>query len=86
MINNLKDLDALFKLCRKRGIPEMEISGIKFKVGDLPKEGARAGDDTETDSDNPYGDFPDRVLTNEELIYYSSGGAQGTAPPEVGKQ
>lgn len=86
MINNLKDLDALFKLCRKRGIPEMEISGIKFKVGDLPKERTGGSDDTEADSDNPYGEFPDRVLTNEELMFYSSGGAQGTAPPEVEKQ
>lgn len=88
MITDLKDLEKLFKACRKHGISEMDYQGIKFKLGDLPKGSVPRGTefDNEIESDNPYSDFPDRMLTNDELAFYSSGGITGTPPPEVKAQ
>lgn len=34
---NLKELEKLLKLCRKQGITELEMQGMHFKFGDLPK-------------------------------------------------
>lgn len=84
MINELKDLEKLLKLCRRQGVSDMEIEGIKFKLGDVPQQVSRGTEaETEGDAENPYSGFPERILTNEELMFYSSGGVQGTEPPEA---
>ena len=70
MINDFKDLEKLFKLCRKQGIYEMDFNGIKFKVGDLPVE----KDYSTQEVANQLDGFPDGVLTPEQLAFYSSGG------------
>lgn len=70
MIENLKDLEKLFKLCRKQGISEIDLSSMKFKLGDLPIE---RGSIPEAPS-NPYTGFPEGELTPEQLMFYSSGG------------
>lgn len=72
-IGDIKDLDRLFKLCRKHGIEEMDFQGIKFKLGPEPIKSKDVNQD-EVDTDNPYSNFPDRVLTEEELAFYSAGG------------
>lgn len=83
MIADLRDLEKLFKICRRQGIVEMDYQGIKFKLGDLPREqGSVSFIEDSGDKKNPYSDFPDRELTPEELMYYSSGGELGIAPPE----
>lgn len=86
MISDLKDLEKLFKACRKHGVSEMDYQGIKFKLGELQLLPGKIVDQDEIESDSPYSDFPNRPLTNEELMYYSSGGAQGIPPPEVNAQ
>jgi hypothetical protein len=72
MIENLKDLEKLFKLCRKHGIQEIDLSRTQFKLGDLPKDETELQEVTE--SVEPYGNFPQGELTPEQLIFYSSGG------------
>ena len=75
VLSELKDLEKLFKLCRKQGISEMEIQGIKFKLGDMPQQVSRGtSDEAEVDPENPYAGFPGGILSNEELAYWSSGG------------
>lgn len=72
-IANLKELDALLKLCRKRGVTEIDLGIVKLKMGDLPAE-ERAISGPEVDADNPYANFPQGELTPEQLMFYSSGG------------
>lgn len=36
-INNLKDLEAVAKLCRKIGIKSLIIDGIQIEMGDMPE-------------------------------------------------
>ncbi len=36
MINDLKDLKALFKLCRAQGVTEIKLSGVEISFGSLP--------------------------------------------------
>lgn len=84
MITDLKDLDKLFKICRKNGISEMDYQGIKFTLGELPQQ--RSVSQEQVEPESIYETVPDRVLTKEELIFYSSGGIEGEAPPEVKNQ
>lgn len=74
VLSELKDLERLFKLCRKQGISEMEIQGIKFKLGEVPNVPRGTVSEVEAGTDNPYADFPDGELTPEQLMFYSSGG------------
>ena len=72
MIESLKDLEKLLKLCRKQGVQEIDFHGVKLKLGDLPQE-----DNYQLVNepiDNPYKNFPDGELTPEQLMFYSSGG------------
>ena len=73
-------------MCRKSGVTEFSCGTFTCKLGELPSAKAQQqadADQNEVPSDNPWSQFPDRILTNEELTYYSTGGAQGEAPPEV---
>jgi hypothetical protein len=36
MINDIKDLEKLFKLCRKQGVNEFKMNGVEIKFVDLP--------------------------------------------------
>lgn len=76
MIKDLKDLKNLLKLCRSQGVTELEFGGVRLKLGDLPIEKSKQEhvDDNEIDSDNPYSNFPDGILTAEQLAFYSAGG------------
>ena len=38
MINDFKDLERLFKLCRKNGVYEIDLHGVKLKLTELPTE------------------------------------------------
>lgn len=77
MINSIKELEQLLKLCRKQGVLEIKCHGVEFKLGDLPpKQGETASDAIE----NTYAEFPTGELTPEQLIYYSSGGSPDQDP------
>lgn len=71
MIDNLKDLEKLLKLCRKQGVFEIKLGSIELKLGELPAENGQAVSD---DIENPLKNFPQGELTSTQLIFYSSGG------------
>lgn len=82
MIESLKDLEKLLKLCRKQGITDIELGNIKLKFGDLPSDKSVVLED-EITSDNPYANFPDTILTPSQLAFYSAGGDPSEDPELV---
>lgn len=76
MINDLKELQKLFKLCRAQGITEIKLNGVEFKMGNLPvdKNNQEVYTDVDDSPQNPYSNFPQGELSPEQLIFYSSGG------------
>jgi hypothetical protein len=81
MVTTLKDLEKLLKLCRKQGVTEIELDTVKFKLGELPfVESNQTNVLGETKPKDNYEDFPDGKLTEEQLMYYSSGGLPENDP------
>lgn len=76
MIENLKDLQKFFKLCREQGITKADLTQMQFEFGDIT-EPVRAVTYSEESSD-PYKNFPQGVLSPEELAFYSAGGVPPT--------
>lgn len=64
MISDLKELEKLFKLCRKQGISEITIEGITTRFGDLP---TKASPQEQTD------EVPTDGIPDEELAFYHLG-------------
>jgi hypothetical protein len=61
---DLKDLERLFKICRKQGVTEIHMDDLHIKFGDLPtKESGDQSDEIPTDE-----------LTPEQLMFYASEG------------
>lgn len=81
MIDNLKDLEKLLKLCRKQGVTDIKLGSVELKLGDLPTERTEASTNV-VPTANPFANFPDRILTEEELLFYSSGGTPEDAPTQ----
>lgn len=71
MIESLKDLEKLLKLCRKQGVTEIKLGTVEFKLGDMPDE--RTGTLIEDELD-PMSNFPKGELTPDQLMFYSAGG------------
>lgn len=75
MVQNLKELRALLKLCREQGVTEIDLGSVKLKLGALPYEAPKdvvnLSDDVTKDK---YANFPEGMLSNEQLAYYSAGG------------
>jgi hypothetical protein len=77
MINDLKDLKALFKLCRAQGITEFKMGTIDIKFGELPRAPGSSVSEQDLSSEdpaNPYANFPQGELTPDQLVFYSAGG------------
>lgn len=72
MIQDIKDLKALFKLCRAQGITEFKMNGIEIKFGDLPTGPIQ--EEQVLNPANRFDNFPQGELTPEQLMFYSSGG------------
>ncbi len=60
MVNDLKELEKLLKLCRKQGVSELSFDGILIKFGELPAKQAVQSEEEETQTE---------TLTDDELIY-----------------
>lgn len=73
MIENLKDLERLLKLCRKQGIADITLNGVSVKFGDLPEREQNVSV-TEEEAEDKYADFPEGPLTPEELTFFANGG------------
>lgn len=78
MIESLKDLERLLKLCRKQGVTEIDLNGVKLKLGDLPADIQSYGPNEQVD--DPYKNFPTGELTPEQLMFYSAGGSPQDDP------
>ncbi len=78
MIENFKDLEKLLKLCRKQGVTEIDLHGVKLKLGDLPNDESRSA--SISDQEDPLKNFPQGVLTDEQLMFYSAGGVPENDP------
>ena len=81
MINDIKDLDKLFKLCRKQGITEFKMNGVEIKFGDLPQQVGSISNLTEEEVVlNPYDGFPQDILSPDQLSHYANGGTVDDDP------
>lgn len=80
MIQDIKDLEKLFKLCRKQGITDFKMNGIEIKFGDLPSEHSSSLIPEEEPLINPYDGFPQDILSNEQLTHYAMGGTVDDDP------
>lgn len=74
MIENLKDLKALLKLCRSHGVTEINLGTVALKLGEMPEQTTQSIDSTAEQSEDVYSDFPDGPLTSEELTFFANGG------------
>lgn len=72
MIETIKDLEKLLKLCRRQGVTEIALGSVSFKLGDLPQELSQSAAE-ETMQDVLEG-FPDGELSPEELTFFANGG------------
>ena len=68
MIENLKDLQAVLKLCRKQGVTSIKLGGTEITFGEIPKKSGSPQD--EDVPDDPLSDEP----TIEQLMFFSAGG------------
>lgn len=78
MIENIKDLEKLLKLCRKQGVTEINLGTVAFKLGDLPDRPMQVASGEEIE--DQYADFPDGPLTQEELTFFANGGLPSENP------
>lgn len=74
MVENLKELERLLKLCRKQGVSEITLEGVSFKLTDLPAEKSHFAADADDEPADQYAGFPEGDLTPEELTFFASGG------------
>ena len=82
MIENLKDLKSLLKLCRQNGVLEMKLGTVELKLGEMPK--TYPNQDSIEEDEDPMKDFPDGPLTNEELTFFANGGKPEENPYRQG--
>ncbi len=74
MIENLKDLERLLKLCRKQGVTDVTIGTLSLKFGELPERHVASGSIDEMEMEDKFADFPDGELSQEELTFFANGG------------
>lgn len=79
MINDLKDLQKLLKLCRVQGITDFKMNGLEIKFGDLPQTLAQSNEISQ-EAPSQFANFPQGELTPEQLMFYSSGGLPDNDP------
>ncbi len=70
MIESIKDLERLLKLCRKQGVTDISVVGATLKLGELPQKHSH---ESIEEQDEPNTDVFDEPLTPEELIAFSNG-------------
>ena len=80
MINDLKDLQKLLKLCRSQGITDIKLGTIEIKFGDMPQAAGTAAGVAVSDVADPWANFPAGELSPEQLAYYSAGGLPENDP------
>lgn len=69
MIQNLKDLQTLLKLCRKQGVSSIKLGGTEVTFGEIPKKPEGTSPDEGDVPDDPLSEEP----TIEQLMFLSAG-------------
>lgn len=72
MVQSLKELEKLLKLCRKQGVTEIALGEVSFKLGDIPRVNSNT-DDIEDDE----GEFINALetpMSQEEMAIFANGG------------
>lgn len=64
-VDNLADLKALIKLCRKEGLQSIEVDGVKLELGDAPIRQKLKTEESKITNEMP-------SYTEEELMTWSS--------------
>lgn len=78
MIQNLKELEKLLKLCRKQGVTEITLGGeVSFKLGELPKNASSAEEIEDVEEAISALESP---LTSEEIAFFANGGNPSENP------
>jgi len=77
LIESLKELEKLLKLCRKQGVQKIKFDNVELELGDIPHE---AGGSISNEINDPYKGFPTGELTPEQLMFYSAGGIPENDP------
>lgn len=77
---DIKELKALFKLCRAQGVTELDLNGLKVKFGDLPMTPEQVDAQSYQDPVSKYANFPSGELTPDQLAFYSAGGLPDNDP------
>jgi hypothetical protein len=84
MISTIKELKDLLKLCRAQGVLEIDLATtegtVKFKLGDLPQTPSTNTVTDPAETEDKWANFPVGTLTNEQLMFYSSGGDPSQDP------
>lgn len=70
MVQSIKELERLLKLCRKQGVTEITTPEVSLKLGELP---TKHQDYQEQEPEEIESIF-DEPLTPEELVAFSNGG------------
>lgn len=77
MIESLRELEKLLKLCRRQGVLKIEFDNLKLELGELP---VSLVSNAPTEAPDPLKGFPDGELTPEQLMFYSAGGTPENDP------
>lgn len=67
-VDNLSDLKALIKMCRKEGLQSIEVDGVKLVLGDVPVPAKKL----KTEKQDEVNEMPQ--YTDDELAVWSSNG------------
>jgi len=72
---DLKQLDKIIALCRKRGVSEITVDNMTVKLGDMPSKPGSKKSQASTGSEVMSGiaaDFEADGLTQDQLLMWSS--------------
>jgi len=88
---DLKDLEKVIDLCRKKGVSSITLGEMRLEIREEAppsayKKRKQNQEFNEIDPINPYANFPSTELTPEQLMFYSSGGLPEDDPALKGKQ
>lgn len=79
MINNLKDLRSVLKLCRSYGVSELNLGDVSLKMGDEPPKETPVVMDEDFE-ERAYANFPQGLMSPERQQYYAMGGTPEADP------
>lgn len=72
---DIKHLDKIIALCRKRGVQAIKIDNVEITLGEAPApERKHRAKSTQIDS-SPQGEIASDMLSPEDLMFWSVGGA-----------